>query len=495
MLASNIFSRIKYSSKAKLLEWIQVSLLLLVVCGGYAMLIIGAYYSYPGAEDYEVSCSSRDIGVISSVIESLTNYDGRYTTNLLHAINPLVFNWIRGYALMNFIGVFSLQLGLYLFMSLCLKTKSRLHGFLYSALVLVVYMGSIPCYATFYQMTGNFVYLYPGAFVLFFLTALAQYFKEKKNTFSSNSYFLMTGSLLVIAIGFLELYLLFYAMLLTGILFYTWQTERTLLKNFLPIYFIGFSSILFFVLAPSVSAHISTFDQVINPVIFFNVFANSIKNYTLALFYILLKPICICSILYGVILFQSKLFALKKVISRKNIFLFMTAIMAVTFLMTLLYYFPKMDDTSNPEKIYTPILFLLLVFVFVFLCSAVPLPSALLRPYVSAGVKVILLVIVLVNFISGDNNLSSLFADYRNGSLQKFKDFMDNRISLLKSASQSDMAYKTVCVPALVDYPKSIYNPLDKETDRNTSKWNKCHEEYFRIDEVTTEGDTTRKFR
>jgi hypothetical protein len=163
--------------------------------------------------------------------------------------------------------------------------------------------------------------------------------------------------------------------------------------------------------------------------------------------------------------------------------------------MTLLYYFPTLDNTSNPEKIYTPVLFLLFVFVFVFVCSAVPLPSALLKPRLLPFVKIILLLAVLGNFISGDNNMSALIIDYRSGRLQEFKIFMDKRITLLSNVSQSNMPYKIVCTPALVDYPHSIYNPLDKETDRTTSKWNKCHEEYFRIDEVTTEEDSMRKFR
>jgi hypothetical protein len=472
---------------------IETTLLIFVVSFGYAMLMIGAWHTVPTAEDYELSCASRDLGIIHSILEIMTNYDGRYSTNFLQAINPLVFNCIRGYSWMNFLGIVLLNLSLYFFMRLILKSKNQFSTFLYSALITVVFMGSILCFATFYQMTGSFVYLYCNSFVLFFVSCLILYLKAQ-TPLSENIYFAFTAFVLFAAIGFSELYLPFYSLLLTLILLYAWHKNYHLLKKFLPVYFIGIMSIVFFVATPGVAIHINQSQSIHSGSSIVEVLLNGLDNYGSTLYTTIKQPIFYCSLIYLTLQFHDKTIEQKVKISRTVILLLTVLTIVVTLLMSLSYYLPKMDAVGYPLKIYTPILFLLFVTSFVFISGSLEIPRLFSTSYTITSLKFLLLTIVLISFIRGENYIASLYSDYRNGKLQTFKKFMDNRVDLLTKASQAKATYKTVYVPGLLDYPRSVYTSIDSETVRKNSKWHKFHEEYFRIDEITTIGDTTLRF-
>ena len=74
-------------------------------------LTTGAWFSFPNAEDLSVSFKPRDMGIFYSVVQLLREYDGRYFTNLLHALNPLAFGAIEGYWLMPLLGIVLLAAG------------------------------------------------------------------------------------------------------------------------------------------------------------------------------------------------------------------------------------------------------------------------------------------------------------------------------------------------------------------------------------------------
>lgn len=472
---------------------VETGLLISIISFGYIILTIGAWHTYPNAEDLELSCASRDIGLVHSILGVMTTYDGRYTTNFLHAINPLVFNWIEGYSVMNILGVLLLNLGLYFFITLTINSGSPFAAFLYSAFITIMYMGCILCFATFYKMAGNFVYLYPNSFVLFFACSLTLYFKAQ-STYSENIYFVLTAITLIAAIGFSELYLPFYSLLLMGILTYTWFRNKRLFKNFLPIFIVGIASIIFFVGAPGVTIHLSGtqnngIENSAAPVLL-----NTLRRYGDTLNTTLKQPIFLYSVIYFILLFHSKKIGRKTTMKGKTIYGIMALTVAITLIMTASYYLPKMDSSGYPLKIYTPILFLLFVAVYLFMCSAIKVPVTTSNVRIWTSIRILLLMILLINLFQGNNYIALLYKDYENNKLQAFKIFMDNRTVMLKKSSQSTAKYKTALVPALLECPRTVYISTDSETNRTISKWNKYHEEYFKLDEVSVIGDTTFRF-
>jgi len=485
------FKESNVPDKIMWLSLLEKLLLIAIVLFGFLMLFIGAYHCYPNAEDFEISSGPRDVGIISSLLATMTNYDGRYSTNFLHAINPLVFNWIRGYSVMILIGVILVNVSLYFFMRVVLKPQSRFAILLNSSFISIVFMGSILCYGTFYKMAGNFVYLYPNSFVLFFIGTLIIYFKAR-NSFLDKVYFLFASLCLIAAIGFSELYLPFYSTLLTGALIYTWVYYKPLFYKFLPVYIIGLLCILFFVFTPGVSVRIGELNTH-NDTSLIPVLRNLFNNYGQALYTAFLTPIFICSVIYIVIQFQEKILEHTIPISRTKIVTLLAIVFGITLLMTASFYLPNMDSTGYPDKIYTPILFLLFVTIFIFLCSIIKLPN-FLSPRMLPYLKNFLLAVIFGNFMFGNNYIAALFADYRSGKLQKFKGFMDQRIEILSKAGKSTSPYKVACVPKLIEYHITVSIRTDSEDQRNSSKWNKYHEEYFRLDEVTVQGDTNRRF-
>ena len=96
--------------------------------------------------------------------------------------------------------------------------------------------------------------------------------------------------------------------------------------------------------------------------------------------------------------------------------------------------------------------------------------------------------------MTGDNYIASIFDDFKRGRLKSFKLFMDDRIYKLHLAQESSADYKTAVIPKLSSYPSSIYFSADEEANQKSSKWNKCYEEYYKLDQVSTEEDTTFRF-
>lgn len=472
---------------------IEIGLLIFIVVWAYSLLIIAAWHSYPNPEDYEVSCVSRDIGILQSVKATMVGYDGRYTTNLFHAINPLAFNYIKGYSVMNILGVVLANLSIFCFMSQILVVTSRFFLFLYSALITVVFMGCILSYATFFMMTGNFVYLYCNSFALFFITFFIKYLRANRLVYDK-IYFVTTSTTLVLAIGFTELYLPFYFLLLFSLLFYYIYMDRQFLSKYIPLFIIGIFLLLFFITTPGVTERISGNNCSVSKASLTEVLTHGLYNYITFLVTTILKPICFASILYGVIMFQENTFILNIKFSRKLTITLFTITVISSMLMTFAYYLPTMDAVTYPQKIYTPILFVLLILAFGFLCSYLKL-TVITNFMGVATVKIILLIIILADFVNGDNYIARIQEDYHSGKLTAFKYFMDNRISLLRDAAKSEKKYKTAIVPRLERYPITVYDLVDIETDRVNSKWNKCYEEYFQLDEVVVQGDTNRKFR
>lgn len=66
---------------------------------------IGAWHCFPNSEDISLTVEAIEKGFLGSIIGLLTTYDGRYFTNALQAVNPLVWGWFMGYQLMPVIGV------------------------------------------------------------------------------------------------------------------------------------------------------------------------------------------------------------------------------------------------------------------------------------------------------------------------------------------------------------------------------------------------------
>ncbi len=466
---------------------IELILLSLICLLGLSLISIGAWHTYPNAEELELSAGARDLGMIRFMLDLMITYDGRYSTNFMHAFNPLVINWVQGYKIMPVITTSLFILSLYYFLSTILYINNRLYLLLITILLTLLLISSVLSLpSTLYWMGGSFVYLYPCIFFLSFVAFLIKYIRRSS---AGLVYFVAATLSLVIGIGFCEMFLPLYAILLSCLLIYYWLSDRQVFFDMLPIALTGYASLLFFVSSPGVSMRLGDSERQITPRIFYNDFLCLFTT----LFDLVRKPAFFCSIAYLIFAFRSGHCRLRHPVSIRKYLLLFVSTLAICYIMCLVYFLPKSDAYGYPERIYAPILFLLITAAFIGAGSG--LSWSRLKGY--QYIIVLLLAIVFIDFTCGNNNIAELLSDFRSGKMTRFKEFFDNRLHQLSSAQHSKNTYKSVYLDKLDenDYPHTIYTYPDLETNRNESIWNKSHEEYFKINDIVVKGDTTQRFR
>ena len=80
---------------------IRVSLLMLIAA---AMLVPALYialgqYAYPSADDFCMATGVRDVGFFQHLWNHYFEWSGRYTSNAMYALYPLIFGLFDGYPL------------------------------------------------------------------------------------------------------------------------------------------------------------------------------------------------------------------------------------------------------------------------------------------------------------------------------------------------------------------------------------------------------------
>ena len=65
--------------------------LILFVSYCVALLCVASYYCYPNAEDLLIASDVRNLGSLASIKQSLIQTDGRYFSNFLCTLSPLVY--------------------------------------------------------------------------------------------------------------------------------------------------------------------------------------------------------------------------------------------------------------------------------------------------------------------------------------------------------------------------------------------------------------------
>ena len=473
---------------------IEHFVLIAVVCLGGLALLLGAIHSAPNAEEFELSSGPRDIGVIRFLANLFIRYDGRYSTNLLHAFNPLSINWIAGYKLLPIIATSLLVLSMkYIFDSLFEATQK--HTILLLAMLSsFVMMGAVPSLPyTLYWAGASFVYLYPCIFSLFFIGSLVRYIRSCSSS-ANMKYFFLSSIALFFGVGFNEMFLPFYGLLLSGLFLYYFFFDKSVLRQLMPIIMVGVMSILFFIAAPGVSARLSDSDKPFSIKILTNNMVNLID--TLSSEFSL--PIVIFLLLYVCYLAVSKQLVLRFDLKKKHLIIIITTMVALPFLMAIAYYYPKQSMYGYPERIYAPTIFIFLMLQLIFVVGASKLFAHKIEQVKVSQLKwvgVIVLLFLGLDLVVGENNIALLYQDFRTGKLSHFKQFTDERFAQLALASQNNDEYTFITVPKLDDnYPTSIYTYPDEETNRANSIWNKYHEEYFKLNTIMVAGDTTQKF-
>lgn len=442
---------------------------LFVVFYSITWIVIGAYYVYPNGEDLSLAALSRDKGIINAAINVLTTYDGRYTVNILHGLNPLAFNFYYGYKLMPIITFILFTGSIYLFLNTQFRQKPKNENCLYALVFISLFFSVIDLSASLYWMICSFVYIYPFIFFLFFYSFYLKY------TYSSKRrYYLLSLIFLFLSIGCCELHLPIFGILLLILFLYHRKDmfQRNLTIRYIIVYII---SVLFFVTSTGVTNRFNRFnqerDEVINNLFFYAL------NYSLDTF----SSLSFIALLCFLIIFIYNYIDIKK--DKKRIVLVICLGIIMIYMTWLILLYLRGDSGFASRITSVPVFIAVVAFIF-----AVSYSSGFQK---LRKIQLLTLILLPISFYLYNNSYTLIRNDFETGKLHVFKEEMDKQYMKLTTSNFGQNCIHSIELERLNVIPTSISIPYRYILpNRRDPFLNSSYENYFNVDEVYLKNDT-----
>lgn len=438
----------------------------------FVWISIGAYHSYPNVEDLSEAAQSRNIGAFNRLIEAQQIVDGRYTTNLLHGLNPLAFDYYYGYQLMPVVTFCLLFGGLFFLLNSLFQNTIKKNA-LYSFVFVSLFLGAIDISRSLYFMICSFVYIYPVIFSLFFFGSLIQFFKTKKTVF-----FILSHLFLFLMIGGNEFSMPIAGSYLIGLGIYFWKDKdkRTTILLFIPTLIL--SSILF-VSSPGVLMRFSHYETHREVISIATLLLTPLKYGFYTFFSLRFIP------LFLFIVYFTQCYV--KPFSKEIKSLLLQIILAILTIYTIWFVliFSQGDQGFSPRIIAVPISIGVVVLIFAL--------KRISLDFLNKNYLKLSFLFLIVTFTVFSSSVSLIQKDYFSGKLTLFKKTMDKRYEILTTKSKSsDCLSRKIISDVIPILPESItYSPIKYlQPNREEKSANRSYERYFNIDEVALENDS-----
>lgn len=474
------------NEKPLFLEKLNQALLIVTILTGYVILLAAAYFSHPNAEDFSLTAEPFREGILNSMVKLHLNYDGRYFTNLLHAINPMAFGYLKAYPYIIMFGIIFSVFSLFYFLKPLHIFKTTRERLIFSALFfLVAYALSSSLVHLVYWMVSSFVYLYSFAFTLLFLgtflRGINEKFQKKRVAYFSVSYFLLT-----LCMGMNEMFLvinLFSIIILFGWLYHKSKIDKTAFTGLVIVWTICF---LFFISNPGIKTRLS------GNLIEYNDFnAHLLLFRSLKEFTVEFSRVVFSGGLFLISIFIVSSFRLNIKLSKVYFLLILIGFAGVYF-STLAFYIPMGHEENLPVRMYSIInvLILLLLFSFGMLFFSTKKLRNILEKLKFKYIKPFFIIGLPLFLFFTKNNLSQIKQELMNGEIYSFHQKMLEHYDVLKAGKKNDECWTRVSISDFPsNYPSIFHEPVI-EPNRTTPHWNKAYEKYLDIDEVVLESDT-----
>jgi hypothetical protein len=472
------------TDKYRLTSYVGISFIFFSIVYVFTLLFIGAYFSYPNAEDLGLAARSREFGVLGGASSLLNTFDGRYFTNILHGLNPLAFNWYYGYKI---VPVFSVLL---LFSSTMFFIYSLLSSYLdfkkialISCGLVIAHFSTIPSLPhQLYWMVSSFVYLFPWITLFFWTGSYIQFYKTKKNI-----WFFLALFFLILAMGLNEMFLLFNLFIALVVLIHGFYSNNHR-KEGLMVFSMAILSAFFFVSHYGIAKRYMGLSDARQEFELLDLFIVTGGYNMKMLFQWLTHPVFLVCSFFNVMLLRKVKFVIPYV------FFYLLAAIIVFYLMTLIFYIP-MGYTYFEVRLYNslqPGIFILFTLMIYFIFNGYinkNLPSSQ-YPFLFFMLSILLFTSLLVS----DNSVNLIKNDFKTGKLTSFKSVMDDNYDRLTRIELQDACWRSVELFDVLNFvPNSIAQEPFLYSNRNPHYWNRAYEEYFKVDEVYLEGDSVTK--
>jgi len=463
-------------------------------------LMVGAWHCFPNAEDLSLSVEAIEKGFFGSIQGLLMQYDGRYFTNALHALNPLVQGWFMGYQLMPVIGILSVVLSLWFVLS-ALTTGSAWHwkALLLSLTYLMVHLSVTPSLShDLYWMVSSFVYMWPWAFFFLFLGSLLRYMRTPEGMLR-NLWFLLCSASLVCGIGINEMFLVLYSVVLMMMAYAAWRKGWRTFISVLPLLIVGLSSMVFFVSCPGIVHRMAEQDVVrdwSHVVAVASVSSGHLSSFFLEIWFgnlTVLPWVMVASIAIP----EDLRVRLSRV-PWSHVAVYSAIGLFCIWAMTWAYYWPMGADAVAPRRVQTSLLYGIQIWTWGLMArimaSGWQNPSGNRSFSPQMLIPVMLAVTMCVDVTASRNNITDIHREYSEGILPGYREQMLERHHLLGGVSREG-AWNVAVVPPITHLPVTIFSTPLIYPNRYEPCWNHAYEHYYRLDEVRLSTDTVSKLK
>jgi len=480
------------SSRIASLRFIVMALL--SIAGSFFWLCLAAYFSEPNAEDFALSITPREDGKINSIISLLTFFDSRYSANLLHAINPLVYNYYKHFYILPVFCLVLLAGSLWFFIDSLFKSRGSRFMILITALLFVSgYYATIPS-LTFglYYMSSTFTYLYPVFFWFVWMGCLLRSFKTKGIRFIM----LTVGGLvsLIFSFGCTELFIVINAFTLLMALLLCLPVHRHRFFTALPYFLVALACLWFILNMPSrkftperlygnLSERYPDSNFVVTSLwMYGNVWLRSwLHPFTLLLIPTLTFFYCKMDLRYT---------SLMRISNRRLLWLFIV-LQIFSWMLCWTYFISRGSLSEEPLYIFNVALllsdcgfFILLPYLFsrFELVGHFKQQHNYTLPLIGAGLA------FCTWFFAPSYRL--IRHEYQSGQLSEMKSLYHQFYHDVDSVKRQNSRPFVVVFPQPIRPPRSNYLEGDLLPNRQNKDWNHAYEIYFGVDEVRLPNDT-----
>jgi len=475
----------------KILFWVLV---FGIVSYGCNWLWVAAVKSVPNAEDFTLSIAPRDNGFVSSVINLLTFFDSRYTANMLHGLNLLVFNRYDMFYLMPLICFTLFVLSVFFFLSSVFAAEGkRVLLLCYVLFFLVGFFAVEPSlpFGLFY-MASTFTYVYPWFFFFVWMGCFVR--SKNKSGIGYLLYTLLGLIALFLSFGCSELFIVINTIVLFSLSIIIWKLDRAHKYSLTPYILVALSSIAFIVTCPSGKLIHDNMDG--NPNVninWLNIINRSVQMNWTFLRMTVLTPITILLVLANTSfwLILRPRFVSKGVMNKKHLLVIFIMLIVLAYISSMVYFISLTNSEEFPYRIFNTTLLIILFAIHIILPLVfVDYLFDLMTDVKLYAFSCIIMTGVLLSYIFLPNNFLLIKQEDETGILDQVKnDYVEfyQNVRLVKQAgiSPSIVYLKN---PSVV--PKSNYFGPDVLPNRKAAYWNITFEQYFQVDEVRLKGDS-----
>ncbi|MEI6346661.1 MAG: DUF6056 family protein [Bacteroidota bacterium] len=465
--------------------------LVVILVFGLFCIILPTFFSFPNVEDLSLVVVAMKTTIINGTVQTLATFDGRYFTNFLHGLSPIVYWGLESY---KFVLIFSIILTylshIFFVFSFSFFTKKSWSIIIFPSLFITIHFAITPSIVhDIYWMASSFVYLWAWNFLLIWTSFLKLMINEKKYGYKF-LYFISAFAFLIFSYGINEMMIIINSIALFYFIIYTWRYHKSSIIDIIPFVFISLCCIYIFISSPGIQYRINS--GVSRNLNYYIDVINSGSIYTLKTTYDWLFSNIFTIPLFIIFtsIFHKDINPFLRFSNRSIISLFLCCFLLI-FLLPFSFFIP-MGVEYYPERIYNFMNWIFQVAIFIllpiFIIKKVKNIRIITKNHRAIAITLSSL-LVLCHLAFYKNNFKTIITEWSSGEFDGYKTEMNNRYSAILKAKQNTI-WSSVELESIKHKPTTIYTKPDIEPNRFEEFWNIAYENYFNVDEIKIKNDT-----